>query len=983
MTTPAGRRARGKRLRSWPRWCAALVAAAASLAAFCLPGTARADTTTGYDQMTGVGSTASAITVPWTQGLLDNTNTPLTNDTTDLASNADRGSANPTGKLSFMYNDFKTLKVTVSQTQNLGHQGVTVSWTGGQPTVGTGPVQENYLQMMECWGDATTGPTPEQCEYGSAGLLQSGAPNTRIGTREGDLCPAGAVASTTAPPSSKSGEGPPDGCDPQEPGGDPTHQAPCPGPYCAADLFKIPFSPVSDPSTTGLDYAGSSDTTYYSEANTDEVQMAVTAADKTGQQQFETLTGIQASGLGCGQAEADNSPRGCWLVIVPRGTYEPNGYQINPNNGNSFISTSPLSASNWAQRIQIHLGFAPTGAFCQPGTLERQTFGTQLVARAMQSWQLSLNQAAKCSKVYGYSAVPEATSTLNLEAGGDSGLAFTTIPIGSEATRNGLSAPANLPTILYAPVAIAALDFGFNINIGASGFASTPVKLTPLLLAKALTQSYRQDLPDFFQGSGGPAWSQGNPLNISEDPAFQTLNGSAIPGWPTGPIAPLLTEDHSALNQQTWQWILGSPAATAWLGGTADASDGGMKVDTDYQALKLGQAAIDSFPRAYSGVLSVCEPVDASPSPSPSPSASPACPAGQRLESKHSLDLLPYTDNYDSASATILAASNADAGEWDAQATAPDGTLGWWDKTGVESLGQIFMWAADATPDLAAYGLVPAQLCNEGGTSCVSPSVSAVTTAVSAAKSVNGLLQVDPANPGTNGYPLTQIIYAAVPTNQSAAALSDYASLIAYAAGSGQTAGTAPGDLPPGYLPLPSNLQTQAQAVATQLQTLATASPSPSTSSSGSSSSAASSSSSAASSSAGQSPATQATTGSGTTAGGSSSTAAGAGAAAGGATPTPGTAPMSAPAAIPASSPAPTPAAALGKVPVSGSTPTQGAVISFPPATAAASKTPPQAVGPIRWALIVVAIAGAAFAGGGAYLRSDGMPPWLRRRKLE
>jgi hypothetical protein len=968
MTTPAGRPARGRRLRPWPQWCGALVAAIASLIALSLPATARADTTAGYDQMTGVGSTASAVTVPWTQGLLDNTNTPLTNDTADIASNADRSVG--TGPLSFMYNDFKNLKVTVSQTQNIGHQGITVSWTGGQPTVGSGPVQGDFLQMMECWGAATTGPTAEQCEYGSAGLLPGGtaALDETMGERTGDLCAKGALPSLTSPPSSATGAGAFYGCDTQEPGSDSTHLAPCPGSYCSPGFFNIPFSPVSDPSAAGLDYAGAgaTDTTYYSEFSTDEVQLAVTGADGTGQQQFETLTGVQAPGLGCGQAEADNSPRGCWLVIVPRGTYEPNGYQVNPNNSNSFVNTSPLSASNWAQRIQIHLGFSPTGAFCQPGTLERQTFGTQLVARAMQSWQLKLNQDANCAKVYGYSAVFESTSTLNLTAGGDSGLAFTTIPIGSEAVRAGNPAPTNLPTILYAPVAIAALDFGFNINFSNTD-VSTPVKLTPLLLAKALTQSYRQDLPDFYQGSGGPAWSQGNPTNISEDPAFRTLNGPGVPGDPVGPIAPLLSEDHSGPNQQIWQWIQASSAATSWLGGTPDASDKNMAIDPAYQAVNLGKApAIDSFPRAYSTCLDLGKSSNTPP----------------KEEMKCSLDLLPYTDNYDSASAALLSANNPDeSGEWDTLTPAPDGTLGWWDKRGVEPIGQIFMWAADATPDLAAYGLIPAQLCNDAGTSCVSPSVSAVTTAVTAAKpDSSGLLQVDPATPGTSGYPLTQVIYAAVPTNQSAAALSDYANLISYAAGSGQAVGTAPGDLPPGYLPLPSNLQAQAQAVVKQLQSLASPSPSPSPSSSSSSPS--SGASSPGSSSSSQSPATTATTGSGTTAGGNS-TAAGAAVAAGGTTPTTGPVPANAPVSAPASSPVPTPAAALGKLPVTSSTAPGGAVISLPSAQGAAGTTPPQAVGPVRWALIVVAIAGAAFAGGGAWLRSEGTPSWLRRRKLE
>ena len=53
------------------------------------------------------------------------------------------------------------------------------------------------------------------------------------------------------------------------------------------------------------------------------------------------------------------------------------------------------------------------------------------------------------------------------------------------------------------------------------------------------------------------------------------------------------------------------------------------------------------------------------------------------------------------------------------------------------------------------------------------------------------------------------------------AALTDYADFIAYAAGQGQTAGSAPGDLPPGYLPLTASLQAQAQSVVTQLEALA------------------------------------------------------------------------------------------------------------------------------------------------------------------
>lgn len=227
----------------------------------------------------------------------------------------------------------------------------------------------------------------------------------------------------------------------------------------------------------------------------------------------------------------------------------------------------------------------------------------------MQSWQLALNQAGNCKQVYAYSAVPESTVTQTVSAGGDVGLAFTTIPIGSEAVRDGGTAPTGLPTILYAPVAVAALDFGFNINLGTTGSVSTPVKLSPVLMAKALTQSYQQDLSDFFPtyGQEGPTWAKNNPLNISADPQFRTLNPE-VPEDPSGPLALLLTEDHSAANQQVWQWIDADSTASGWLDGTPDSAEPNVQVNPDYKALNLGQTAIDSYPRAYNGDLYYCPP---------------------------------------------------------------------------------------------------------------------------------------------------------------------------------------------------------------------------------------------------------------------------------------------------------------------------------------------------------------------------------------
>src|SRR5215472_17066279 len=112
------------------RWAGAIASAAAlgALIAIGPPGPARAAGGPGYDQITGVGLTDSAVTVPWTQGLLD------ANNQTIASANADRGRATPASPYSFMYADFKNLSVTVGQSRDITHQRITVSWTGGKET---------------------------------------------------------------------------------------------------------------------------------------------------------------------------------------------------------------------------------------------------------------------------------------------------------------------------------------------------------------------------------------------------------------------------------------------------------------------------------------------------------------------------------------------------------------------------------------------------------------------------------------------------------------------------------------------------------------------------------------------------------------------------------------------------------------------------------------------------------------------------------
>jgi hypothetical protein len=165
------------------------------------------------------------------------------------------------------------------------------------------------------------------------------------------------------------------------------------------------------------------------------------------------------------------------------------------------------------------------------------------------------------------------------------------------------------------------------------------------------------------------------------------------------------------------------------------------------------------------------------------------------------------------------------------------------------------------------------------------------------------------------------VVYAAVATNQPAAELSADADLIAYAAGTGQTPGVTPGDLPPGYLPLPASLQSQATTVVNQLRADAQASTSSS------------------------SPATGATSASGSGAGTTSLTPAGAGGS------------------------------------VSGATSGAGLSITPPRAQLAAARTGREPVGGVRWLLLAVVIAGAACAASGTVLRSASVVRWLSRMR--
>ncbi|WP_433056645.1 hypothetical protein [Dactylosporangium sp. CS-033363] len=769
------------------RLASGLAAAVAALGLVTLGPVDPARAEGGADQITGNGITANAVTVRWDKGLLgkDNTTVVKARDTGD--------------PYAFMHEDFKDLEVTVGQTENLVHQAIKVTWKG-KPMKGF--FNGNYLQIMECYGEADAGPDPENCQYGSEGLKQASTGGVSIASRKGNVC-ATHVPSVTEPPAAP-GLSAGLGCDPAEDPGKPgySHHDPA----SSLDTYTVPFVPVgtTDKKYQPVDWP-------FNKYNTNEIQQAGTRADGTGDVYFNALTKVEAPGLGCGEVKADGKPRDCWLVIVPRGEYEPNGWKLQDTDAPSIMQESPLGAATWAQRIQIHLGYSPLQNNCAIGSAkERKTQGTELIQHAVYSWQLAMNTAANCNKLYGFAATPEASNTSKLvNPTSGTGLAFTTVPIGSEAPRGGGELP-DLPPIAYAPVAVSAITLGFHVNLGNAGYRSTPIKLTPRLVAKGLTQSYRSDLSDQTANSGtGPEWARQNPAFMTDDPEFKKLN----PDLPSRPgaslMAPLLTGDHSGVIQQVWAWILTDAAARAWLSGERD--EYGMIINDEYKKLDLETEPLDSFPRANT-CFNTGRPED-------------------KIPDRCTLDLLPYMENYDEVAFRIRAANNPEGADWNPTLRSPTGDAGWWEVAQpIEFPGQIFMWGVMDSASMANYGVVPAQLCKGDGTGCVSPNTSTITTAVNSAKADSaGLLQVNPASPGTGGYPLTAVTYAAVPKDQEPDALADYAQLIKYAVNEGQTPGVAPGELPYGFLPLPEALRTTATSVANALTNPAPATTAPET----------------------------------------------------------------------------------------------------------------------------------------------------------
>ncbi|MBK3570656.1 hypothetical protein, partial [Streptomyces sp. MBT62] len=639
--------------------------------------------------------------------------------------------------------DFSGLKVTVHQTKDLTGQGVRVTWTGGAPSAND---QTNFLSVMQCWGDATSGPDRTQCEYGMAAGAQAGNGRSvyQSGSSVGD--PLETAAAT-----------------PVDHNGD----------------HYVPFRPVAgqgDPTTSGTD------TTYFTDGDTNAVAFLPNDGDGGGDMSFELKSAVEQPALGCGaRTTASGAVQPCWLVVVPRGTHDPSGSQHQA--GGQVSST--LSESNWDQRIVFRLDFAQVTDNCDADKPERGIMGSELATDVITSWQSALCRTGTYRFTYTQSGEQQARDAVT---SGDSmaGLALTVDPV---------EPVDGAPAVVHAPVAVTGLTVGFVWMYDVSGGSRplTELKLNQRLLAKVLTQSYPLSLVK--PGDKVPAYLAGNPDSLVKDPEFIQLNPS-LAGQAAGnaPLGLAVTQANTDSARLVWKYILANTDAKEFIEGKPDPW--GMKVNPAYENGVVSDS-LDFFPKT-----------DITP-------ATTDCGGGNTTTITYTgMDVVPYVNDMHDGALKVRRGDIGTAYQCVLTDNVPKlSPVGRPIPTNQRQFGLVDN--ASAT----RYLLGAAALRNGAG-QYVQPTGQSLLKAVAEMPDadVAGVKAPDPARTKDGAYPLTAVVYAAASLDQAKDARLDYAKVMRYAAGDGQTQGTAKGQLPYGYAPLPTALRTQAKQAADLLE---------------------------------------------------------------------------------------------------------------------------------------------------------------------
>lgn len=712
---------------------------------------------------------------------------------------------------------FPDLEVTISQTRDLVSQGIRVSWKGGKPSErpSSNVGGTNFLQIAQCWGEDPDNPGhPDRrtCQYGGslgAGTYRDGTTDAEAVAEE-DLRYTHLSESFFAPTYT----------------GIPFVAV---NPQNIVDETAAPVDRVLNNLTTdatgkivqktGDDFVDLNTNPFFTAYTTNEVKWAGAGADGTGSVPFELQTNLQSTALGCGapieQTGGAVVGRSCWLVIIPRGQGD---------SGSSEINRSGLWWDAWEHHLAVKLEFKPLGVRCQIGEAERQLAGSELIAGAMASWQPELCRGEDGAP-FVLSEGREADALVKAAGTDPSPLAFTSRPLDMTLVSHAAD------PVAYAPVALSGVAIAFSIDRqphpqqatpeerARAGLPLTEMKLTPRLVAKLLTASYLDALPNGADKShlgrdtdGDGKIDQWNPRTIVWDPEFRKIND---PEWSKqiivgASIADALTPSgRSDAAMRLWEYVMSDAEARAWLEGASDGN--GMFVNPWYSTTpdpeRPGSGLVlplDTFPRA--------DPVEKPDDTATNP--------GNGSGAINLVTWRPYTSSYADGAYHVLRGDGMTLGQWE-----PLPLPAKFGKSVRELFGSQKVMAVTTAPAAELFQTVTAALRNPAG-EFVSPTQEAMAAAAAAMtphpaqpRVMRYDLTGDSAKAATTAYPLTMPVYAALNPQQTDEELrAVYANLIRFAAEDGQTPGTDVGDLPPGYAPLPQAWVDQALAAAAAIE---------------------------------------------------------------------------------------------------------------------------------------------------------------------
>jgi hypothetical protein len=637
--------------------------------------------------------------------------------------------------------EFADLRVTINQTRNLVNQIVRVSWKGGTPTIPEfGNLNINYLQIMQCWGGTLEdGPPREQCQYGTQKSAIGGQ-----NTASRQMTTAGVI-------------------DPLE---DMYEE------YLEGTISYIPFVSWDGKTVSGRRNE------FFNINTSNESNHNRIRADGTGEEFFEVQTGIEAPGLGCGQVREGVSPL-CWIVVVPRGDTEVDGVV----KGKTFtdpLGTSPLLASNWANRIVFPLEFQPVGQACAISGTETPLLGSDRVIEAVGRWQPALCEDGGGN--FSFTVLPDGQAR-SLLSSDKPGLIFTGYGV----------KPEDVPSpVTYAPVALSGLTIAFNVESQSSTVAPVDVRrrdgqrvenirLNQRLVAKLLTQSYRYD------AQPKPDRVAKNPWDLASDPEFISLNPQfAELRFPAlGHMITTIGQTDSA--RMVWDWIWADKEARAWMKGAPDPW--GMVINSLYKRASYPRS---DYPRTDNACVTFPD----------------------RIVELCTFDLFPYAGDIAAAARAASRGDTLSSGNYDPVAIPPG-----YKRTPPQAPGRRAMVVITDTPLVDRFALTPAALRNAAG-EYVAPTASALRIAADKAKpsGVKGMVQPDPAQSVRGAYPLTSFTYAATrPGVLSKEQAGEYSRFIQFAVGPGQVIGDEIGKLPLGYAPLSEAERSASRRAATEI----------------------------------------------------------------------------------------------------------------------------------------------------------------------